>query len=1490
MADKYWIGLDGDLASDDTKWSTTSGGTNDTTAPVADDVAHFDSGGNTDCTWDVDDSITITCDSTYTATITLGANITTTGIYQFVQYGTFDTADYDFTVQTYMSAYGTIYFRSSTVRLGTPSSYQSYYALSLHDTAVFNGGSGDHYISGLIFRAGATTLTTGLTKIIGGAYGSYIGVYNVDGSNVDTTVGEVVVEPELDVDITFSLINPLFLNKLRVRTGVEHKVYYYSTYGNEITVNTLIVERGTFETKDDNRYYNITVNNLAYLYGVLDTGTASLKLKGKLYSAVDVPNISGTDGEIIQTHGNLTSTLTGTLAVEEGKHAGGMTAGTEHLVNYNQGVGYDGAYLYFTANSWLAKYTTDYVKVLEDTNAVYHCSGCNHMGDFDVWGGVLYIPAAYYDGSSPLTNGHIMRFRADDLAYLDSVDISPIVPDASSLSIDNDNGIIYVGTYTQSNSKLFKYDLHTLSYLGTLELSQTIDKIQGVACKDGFLYITSDEDDSIYKVTLGGLVLGTVFTYENSTEIEGLCWQDDKLLVLENDAATYRITELTNEYDYIDSFERTITEMGWSNAINTTISSDVSYDGQNSLKVDFSITGVASTTTYTFDRARTGTLTVAFYDDASQYKRLYFNVSGLATPDNAERILLAVASHQTNPSHYYYWDGPSAAWHDSGVSRIDGWVLYRFVLDGSACTLKISTDDGTTWTTVATITGGATKLRSVRIDAYAGYGYFDAIRFVDDVSDDLLTNATISGVVEADGITQSGNTVTGGLFIRNYDGTDGDNRVWGTVAWSDLWKYRPNSTPHKLTDGDDFTINSGATFTIDLGEVGINSITNDGTVIVPTGQYAFTNSLTNNGTVTGNLIVGRMRKTSITKDYMTITISSSTAHTDYPLEVEIDYKHGMSTDFSNLRFYDASGNPLSYWQYAVEENIKAWYIVKTDLSSTGTEILVRWNTGESDTGSMDDVFDSSSAVFDDFNTFINATVYNGTGEYYKNYAPRFLHLPDGRYMVVWKYGGDTSYSGTQMSVAYSSDDGATWTSRAKFTAIPDDGTNLVHFSPWFYKTENKIYMFYQSEDVSNYPDKRASKLYVKESEDGITWGDATEIYSDDYGLFICGYPFKMSNGEIMIPAWRDDDVHYAPSPLVSSSLTTGWSIAGTIDYSALELNETNIVEKPDGTLVAYMRTAAADDTNLYVSTSNDYGRTWSAATALITNPQITPLLLDNGDGDFIFVGASPVSGKNYLNGVVTSAPETLTTSYANVTTMNINYDSTVFFSNGSITKDDNGNIIICYGFNDERVMFLKTTKETIESRVGSRWTETNNIFSFFSSSNGTLKSWFDDKSFLLSKINIEGPAKIIARVLDSGSNGSQVFGFGRYHYYYSETYIFDDNCVMRYGWGSPNDVRLLCTNNPNRTYSATPWLSDTSNYRIVRIDWNNSTGVASIENIEGVFPILRDRITTNVPTDASLPVFIGMREMNVNRPRGFFDWFVAFHYDDSVSYSLKEWS
>jgi len=76
---KYWIGTGGDSFNDNAKWSTTTGGVNDTTAPGSSDIATFDANGNTNVALDTTVNVDgIDINSGYTATLTQSASVTVT--------------------------------------------------------------------------------------------------------------------------------------------------------------------------------------------------------------------------------------------------------------------------------------------------------------------------------------------------------------------------------------------------------------------------------------------------------------------------------------------------------------------------------------------------------------------------------------------------------------------------------------------------------------------------------------------------------------------------------------------------------------------------------------------------------------------------------------------------------------------------------------------------------------------------------------------------------------------------------------------------------------------------------------------------------------------------------------------------------------------------------------------------------------------------------------------------------------------------------------------------------------------------------------------------------------------------------------------------------------------------------------------------------------------------------------------------------------------
>ncbi|NRA38760.1 MAG: hypothetical protein HRU15_11510, partial [Planctomycetes bacterium] len=83
-ATKYWIaGSDGN-ANDDSNWSLSSGGANDTTAPVAGDSVVFDGNGLFNCTWNIAQVTSINIDTAYTGTISQSVATFVTGDFTMV--------------------------------------------------------------------------------------------------------------------------------------------------------------------------------------------------------------------------------------------------------------------------------------------------------------------------------------------------------------------------------------------------------------------------------------------------------------------------------------------------------------------------------------------------------------------------------------------------------------------------------------------------------------------------------------------------------------------------------------------------------------------------------------------------------------------------------------------------------------------------------------------------------------------------------------------------------------------------------------------------------------------------------------------------------------------------------------------------------------------------------------------------------------------------------------------------------------------------------------------------------------------------------------------------------------------------------------------------------------------------------------------------------------------------------------------------------------
>ncbi len=288
MVDLYWTGADGALASVATNWSTVSGGTGDGTVPASGDIAHFDSGGNTNCTWDLDVTCDITCDSTYTATITLGADINVNGLGTLTIYGTFDTDavnNYALTTSQ-LTIYGT--FNANNSELHVTTTTYGVYGIVVRAGGTFNGGSGTHHITS-INNMGSSTFTTGTTELTYGAWSVVIAINNSppsipDGSLVRFTYAG---QQSLALDSTISFYD------LEIDKGAGNILKHYNPSSSVLVRNNLTITSGTFDTSDGTNSYDLTVDGDVTNAGIFIGNDSTISF-GSLTNSGTFNSTSGT--------------------------------------------------------------------------------------------------------------------------------------------------------------------------------------------------------------------------------------------------------------------------------------------------------------------------------------------------------------------------------------------------------------------------------------------------------------------------------------------------------------------------------------------------------------------------------------------------------------------------------------------------------------------------------------------------------------------------------------------------------------------------------------------------------------------------------------------------------------------------------------------------------------------------------------------------------------------------------------------------------------------------------------------------------------------------------------------------------------------------------------------------------------------------------------------------------------------------------------------
>jgi len=205
-------------------------------------------------------------------------------------------------------------------------------------------------------------------------------------------------------------------------------------------------------------------------------------------------------------------------------------------------------------------------------------------------------------------------------------------------------------------------------------------------------------------------------------------------------------------------------------------------------------------------------------------------------------------------------------------------------------------------------------------------------------------------------------------------------------------------------------------------------------------------------------------------------------------------------------------------------------------------------------------------------------------------------LQDGRLFLAYTefYEGSSDFSPAKIVARISEDDGATWSK--PFVIQENVGKCNVMSVSLLRLRNSKIAFFYAIKN--SYEDCR---FYIRKSSDECeTWSEPV-LVTTDKGYFVMNNDrvVQLSSGRIIAPVatYQDPATHGYWKSFVYYSDDGGdtWIRSkGEVKLKGVNslagLQEPGVVELKDGRLLMYMRTALG---YIYVSYSEDYGKTWS---------------------------------------------------------------------------------------------------------------------------------------------------------------------------------------------------------------------------------------------------------------------------------------------------------
>ena len=246
-----------------------------------------------------------------------------------------------------------------------------------------------------------------------------------------------------------------------------------------------------------------------------------------------------------------------------------------HEVDGRQGVAWDNGF-FISGSTTLTKYDVDWklIAAAEEPFSGF-TDEVNHLGDIDVYNGEIYAGVEYFmDGEAKNIQIAVYDAQTLELTRTWSFAEESGQNEVSGIAVDPDSESVWLCSWAdgESGRYLYRYDLETGDYLGKFHLQAPPQWIQGIAYRDGWLYLTADdgtadlgEPDHVYrckvdvsKTAWTVLLERTLDDVTLQGEIEGITFTDSQMLISYNRGS--RIV-LGMPKGFYDGYDREIHEV-----------------------------------------------------------------------------------------------------------------------------------------------------------------------------------------------------------------------------------------------------------------------------------------------------------------------------------------------------------------------------------------------------------------------------------------------------------------------------------------------------------------------------------------------------------------------------------------------------------------------------------------------------------------------------------------------------------------------------------------------------------------------------------------------------------------------------------------------------------------------------------------------------------------------------------------------------------------